>query len=169
MNPGLWLVDSKRGRGLACTFCYAGVVVVVMVTCQQSQSQGQRSVHLIRRSSGAQSPEVEAGVMGLPECIGRWRHTVTSHLLEATPGDQTGRWRHVSLASSNVRNQVAQRSGNLIPPLIVTSHLLEAVIGCPVTGSRGRRAFTGVSWHVRGIPRSVVSNYREIPRSAVCI
>ena len=43
MNPGLRLVDSKRGRGLACTFCYAGVVVVVMVTCQQSQGQGQRS------------------------------------------------------------------------------------------------------------------------------
>ena len=117
MNSGLWLVDSKRGRGLACTFCYAGVVAVVMVTCQQSQGQGQRSGHLIRRSSGAQSPEVEAGVMGLPKCIGRWRHTVTSHLLEATPGDQTGRWRHVSLASSNVRHQVAQRSGNLIPPL----------------------------------------------------
>ena len=33
------MVDSKRGRGLACTFCYAGVVVVVMVTCQQSQCQ----------------------------------------------------------------------------------------------------------------------------------
>ena len=32
-------------------------MVVVMVTCQQSQ--GQR--YLIRRSSGAQSPEVEAG------------------------------------------------------------------------------------------------------------
>ena len=28
--------------------------------------KGQRSGHLIRRSSGAQSPEVEAGVMGLP-------------------------------------------------------------------------------------------------------
>ena len=36
-------------------------MVVVMVTCQQSQGQGQRSGHLIRRSSGAQSPEVEAG------------------------------------------------------------------------------------------------------------
>ena len=23
------MVDSKRGRGLACTLCYAGVVVVV--------------------------------------------------------------------------------------------------------------------------------------------
>ena len=99
--------------------------------CHQGQGQmsnvkGQRSGHLIRRSLGAQWPEVEAGsspeVEGLPECIGRWRHTVTSHLLEATPGDQTGRWRHVSLASSNVRHQVAQRSGNVIPPPLSWRH-----------------------------------------------
>ena len=31
------------------------------------------------------------GVMGLPECIGRCRDTVTSYLLDATPVDQTGR------------------------------------------------------------------------------
>ena len=68
-----------------------------MVTCQQSQVQGQRSkVRYMYRW------EHKVG-------HGRLRHTVTSHLQEATPGDQTGRGRHVSLASSNVRHQVAQR------------------------------------------------------------
>ena len=35
------LITPPLMRGLACTFRYGGVVVVVMVTCQQSQ--GQRS------------------------------------------------------------------------------------------------------------------------------
>ena len=46
-----------------------------MSTKPRSKVKCQRSGHLIRRSSGAQSPEVEAGgspeVEGLPECIGR--------------------------------------------------------------------------------------------------
>ena len=48
-------------------------MVVVMVTCQQSQGQGQRSkIRTFDKAViGSQSPEVEAGVMGPPECTGR--------------------------------------------------------------------------------------------------
>ena len=86
-------------------------MVVVMVTCQQSQCQVQRSGHLIRRSSGAQSPEVEAGVMELPECIGRCRFygkPTTVSLLQLFEGDRLcvdRRCQHRFSASTSFRSR----------------------------------------------------------------
>ena len=54
----------RRGGG----GCHGDMLTKPM---SRSKAKGQRSGHLIRRSSGAQSPDVDAGVMGLPECIGR--------------------------------------------------------------------------------------------------
>ena len=66
-------------------------MVVVMVTCQQSQGQGQGQRSKIRTFDKAVIGCPVTGSRGGGHGTPRVHWAVTSHLLQATPGDQTGR------------------------------------------------------------------------------